>query len=82
VEEWVVGDSVQQGVAQGLWRVELHDKYRKHYEEVLKDVKSKPELRILFKDEYEADTAPTSADFTPSASRYFSRIETPEQDDS
>lgn len=82
VEQWVVGDGVQQGVGQDLWRAELHDKYRKHYEEVLKDVKSKPELRILFKDKYDADTAPASADFTPGAGGYFSRVETPEQDDS
>ena len=27
VEEWVVGDGVQQGVAQGLWRAELHKKF-------------------------------------------------------
>jgi hypothetical protein len=82
VEEWVVGDGVQQGVAQDLWRAELHDKYRKNWEEVLKEVKSKPKLRILFKEEYDADTAPAPADFTPGAGGYFSRIETPEQDGS
>jgi hypothetical protein len=78
VEEWVVSDGVQQGVAQDLWRAELHDKYRKHWEEVLKEVKSKPKLRILFKDEYDADTAPAPAEFTPGAGGYFSRIEPPE----
>lgn len=81
VEEWVVGDGVQQGVAQDLWRAELHDKYRKHWEEVLKEVKSKPKLRILFKDEYDADTAPAPAGFTPGACGYFSRIATPGEDD-
>jgi hypothetical protein len=82
VEEWGCGDGVNQGVGQDLWRAEYHDKFRKHYEDVLKDVKSKPKLRILFKDEYDSDTPLTSSYFRPRLGGYFSRVETPEHGDS
>ena len=72
VRNWCAQVGVNQGIGQELWREELNDRFRTHFELVLRDAGNKARLEIIFKDWNDSDTAPCSADVAGGRGwRYF-----------
>jgi hypothetical protein len=75
VRKWCAPIGVNQGIGQELWREELEDRFRTHFELVLRDAGNKARLEIIFKDWNDSDTAPCSADVAEACGwRYFSPL--------
>jgi hypothetical protein len=73
ISNWCAAAGVHQGIAQELYRKEIHDSFEKYLKVVCKDAGVQPQLNICFRDWNDSDAAPCSADPEKGCGkRYFS----------